>query len=360
VDGNIGKIEALKPHRCHNIRCLMTSTVSIGEPEKMKRLPPKIMALAIAAMPVLAPATVLSVLPIDQAEAQNRGIGNGNGNGNGNGGGNRSGEDRGGPPEHANAGGHGGRDRDSEAVRRTGPPAHANAGGSQHGRIARELGGANASNASAQAFANAADGSMIGRLRDVHGVFGETDAAFAAVTDAQNAYDEALAAYLAGGEDRRLREEIEALIDDVDERIADLNALDPAPEDFATQLATLEEERLEYTGELEAYVAELGEVEEALETASMGYAEALETENEALADVTNSNFELSEEARTNCAAGSTSGSATRMRRRKKRSIQKRPDALHGMPPAARVRRGCPFGERTRSLRRPHSRVALAF
>jgi tetratricopeptide (TPR) repeat protein len=251
--------------------------------------PSRVAAIAIATLPLVASSTVMSIVAFDAAYAQNNGNGNGNGGRNGNGGGNG-----GGPPAHANAGRG---DADEDTPRRTGPPAHANAGGSLQGRIARELGGANASNASAQAFANASDESMIGRLREVYEYLGETDSALSDLEAKQEAFDMAVAEYLESGEDLRLGDEIEASITDVNQRIADLEALDPPPDDFDDQLADLEEELEGYTAELEDYESAVGEAESDLAGAEDAYDEALEAEDEALAGVTNPNFELSDEAR---------------------------------------------------------------
>ena len=268
--------------------------------------PSRVAAIAIAALPLVASTSVMSVIAFDAAYAQNNGNGNGNGGGNGGGNGNGNGNgggggngggNGGGPPAHANAGGHGGSDANAGTPRRTGPPAHANAGGSLQGRIARELGGANASNASAQAFANASDESMIGRLREVYEYLGETDSALSDLEAKQEAFDMAVAEYLESGEDLRLRDEIEASIMDVNQQIADLEALDPPPDDFDDQLADLEEELEGYTAELEDYESAVGEAESDLAGAEDAYDEALQAEDAALAGVTNPNFELSDEAR---------------------------------------------------------------
>jgi hypothetical protein len=303
--------------------------------------PSRVAAIAIATLPLVASSTVMSIVAFDAAYAQNNGNGNGNGGRNGNGGGNG-----GGPPAHANAGRG---DADEDTPRRTGPPTHANAGGSLQGRIARELGGANASNASARAFANASDESMIGRLREVYEYFGETDSALSELEAKQEAFDMAVAEYLESGEDLRLRDEIEASITDVNQRIADLEALDPPPDDFDDQLADLEEELEGYTAELEDYESAVGEAESDLAGLRMLMTKRLKPRMRRSPGSPTRISSCPTRHATNFAAGSMTGSAIPMRSPQARRRRKRPDA----PPRRYLR---PHGHascgRTRDQRYP--------
>jgi hypothetical protein len=268
----------------------------------------KLAALMLAAAPLALASGTLSVLSVGEVAAQGQGNGGGNGNGggggggggnSGNGGGGNADRDRSGPPAHANGGGRQASAATEAGERRTGRPAHSNAGGSQQGQIARALGGANASHASAQAFANASDDSMLGRLREVHGLFGESDAARTALGEATAALEEFAATY-----DGRTPEEIAADITRVEEEIGTLDTqlVDGAitQEEYDTAAAPLNEELAGYLDEqtaLAEFETERTALEDAVAEAEDAYSDALTAEDEALAGVTNPVHELTDEAR---------------------------------------------------------------
>jgi hypothetical protein len=120
---------------------------------------------------------------------------------------------------------------------------------------------------------------MIGRLQEAFDVFGKTDAAEAAVNGTRSACAGEVAAYPAGSGDRRIRDEIAASTADVDQRIADLNARHPAPDDFGAQREAAEEARLACSDEFEARDSGPGYVEARLEGADQDYADVLATED---------------------------------------------------------------------------------
>ncbi|MBF9031059.1 hypothetical protein HKCCE3408_11700 [Rhodobacterales bacterium HKCCE3408] len=254
-----------------------------------QRLSIRVAAMALAALPMLATTTAITAVSTDAAFADRGGNGNGNGNGgNGN-------SERGGPPDHASAGG---RDRDDR-------PGRGNGHGNGNGIIARALGGANASHASPQAFANASDNSMIGRLREVHELMGETGFAQEdldiALENARLA-QEALDTYLMENGDLAGFDP-----DAATTRLGEIETAQAGLDPTSTEYMQLQDEADILTGQLADYgdyLDEIDRLEGEVETATTeageaqdAYDEALQAENDALDGVTNPVHELTDEAR---------------------------------------------------------------
>lgn len=215
-------------------------------------------SLGIAAM-VLGPlAPGLSPLGGDAAYAKG-----GNGNGGASGG------------DHGNSdNAHGGKAGGNGAATKS---ASASTTPSAHGKLASELKGLNAANASPTALANASPNSQVGRIAAYRDAALETQGAEAAITQAETDLTAAQADLAALGSSYTGRSTT-----DID---TDIAALDPTATDYQASLDALNAERTaaaEYEAEQALKTTAVAEAEAALIAAQEAAAAAAATEDDAL------------------------------------------------------------------------------
>ncbi|MBF9035450.1 hypothetical protein HKCCE2091_14480 [Rhodobacterales bacterium HKCCE2091] len=140
---------------------------------------------------------------------------------------------------------------------------------------------------------------MIGRLRDVYdsagaadGAYEDYQAALDAVAEFEGSYEGPAPEEIAAEVDR-LNGEIEALDAQLANGSITQDQYDTAVADRRAELDGLAEQQTAY----DAYVEELEQLETAAGEAEASYEDALGAEDEALAGVTNPNWELTDEAR---------------------------------------------------------------